>query len=143
MTSNKTCQAVPVFSGSNEIYRTEECPSHPSVRPYPHIRGVSVPSVRPYPYIRGVSVPSVRPYPYIRGVSVSSLQLSQRGVHFFVKIRHGTCVYRKQQEVKPLSATEISGQQSQKRVKYCYCAGCLARLLALHSVRTDWHRLAL
>ena len=38
---------------------------------------------------------------------VLSLQLSQTGVHFLVKFRHGTCMYQKQQQEKPLSVTDI------------------------------------
>ena len=44
---------------------------------------------------------SVFPVAIKKHRSVPSLQLSQRGVHFFVKFGHGTRMYRKQQQEMP------------------------------------------
>ena len=37
--------------------------------------------------------------------------MSQRGLHFFLKFRHGACMYGKLQQEKPLGVTDILGQQ--------------------------------
>ena len=55
--------------------------------------------------------------------SVPSLQLSQRGAHFFAKFRDGTCMYGKQQQEKPLSVTDIFRQQSELMSELQYTAG--------------------
>ena len=40
-----------------------------------------------------------------------SLQFSQRGGHLFFKCRHAACMYRQQQQGKPLSVTDIFGSE--------------------------------
>ena len=45
--------------------------------------------------------------------SVLSLQLSQRGGHFLLKCRQATCLYRKLQQEKLLSVTDIGGRRLQ------------------------------
>ena len=50
---------------------------------------------------------------HLHSQSVPSFQLSQKGVDFFWKFRHGTCLYQQQQQVKPLSVTDIFRQQSE------------------------------
>ena len=59
---------------------------------------------------------------------VPSLQLLHRAVHFFLLFRHGACMYGKQQQVKPLSVTNIFQEQSGMSYKmnccfrHCFCS---------------------
>ena len=131
MTSNKKCQAVPVFPvvindrGVSHPYsclRGEECPIHTVVS-----EGRSVPSIQEECPIHtvvseGRSVPSIQlsqrggvshPYSCLRGEECPIHTVVSEGAHFFLKFTHGTCMYRKRQQEKPLSVTDIFGQQSE------------------------------